>query len=131
VVTDDGESSQNLAKSIAAAITPPLFDGYSVSVMKADAFYGTDILPAHAFFFGCDAPSPSSFDYAKLLFERINLARRPCGIFSSNPKALKYLARTISPSGASIGRPLLAKADAPDAAKLGEWIKGVLEGGSR
>jgi len=127
IVADSEESTQKLATGIAAIIVPPSFDDYSVSILKSDTFYGTDILPVHAFFIGCDLPSPLSFTYVEILFERINLAGRPCGIFSSNPKALRYLSRLMYDSEASVGKPLLAKNGGIDQTKLGEWVKSIIE----
>jgi len=127
IVADDEASTQGLAKKIASIIVPPLFDGYSVSVLKSDTFYGTDILPVHAFFFGCGLPSPSTFTYIEMLFKRINLAGRQCGFFSSSPKALKYLSNTVRVSEAYMGKPLLAKGGKIDDTKLLEWVKKTLE----
>ena len=131
IVTDEEESTQNLAMGIASIIIPPSFDAYSVSVLKSDVFYGTDILPAYAFFLGCGSPSPLSFTYIEILFERINLAGRPCGIFSSNSKTLKYLSRLMRDSQASVGKPLLAKNGEIDGAKLGGWVKSITNLGVR
>jgi len=120
-----------MAKSIADIIASPLFDGYSVSVIKSETFYGTDILPSYAFFIGCETPSPLTFTYVEILFERINLAGRPCGVFSSNAKALRYLSGMVSTSEASLGKPMLAKNGEVDDAKLREWLKGILENGEK
>ncbi|MCL2191162.1 MAG: hypothetical protein FWB79_04160 [Treponema sp.] len=126
IVTDDEEATHDLAAGIASV---PLFEGCSVSVLKSDGFYGTDILPAHAFFLGCGSPSPLSFTYIEILLGRINLAGRACGIFSSNPKALRYLSGVVRDSGAFVGKPLLAKNGVVDGPKLGEWVKTVLKAG--
>ena len=131
IVTDDEISTQELARDIAAVIESPSFDGYSVSVMKSDTFYGTDILPIHAFFLGCGLRSPPSFTYVEILFERINLAGRSCGVFSPNSKALRYLSGVVHTCEASVGKPLLAKNGKIDDAKLREWVKNVLEAGER
>jgi len=127
IVADDETSTQELAQKIAFIITPPVFDGYSVSVLKSDTFYGTDILPIHAFFLGCGLPSPSTFTYIEMLFGRINLAGRACGVFSSNSRALKYLSNIVRASEAPVGKPLLAKNGRVDDAKLREWVKNTLE----
>ena len=129
IVTDDEESTQKLAADIASVIVPPVFEACSVSILKSDVFYGTDILPAHNFFLGCGSPSPLSFTYIEMLFERINLAGRSCGIFSSNPTALKYLYRLLRDSDLFVGRPLLAKNGVVDGARLGEWVKTILKNG--
>jgi len=127
IVTDDEAHSQSLAHDIASVITPPMFENYSVSMIKADQFYGTDILPAHAFFLGCGVPSPMTFTYIEVLMERINFAGWPCGVFSSSPKALKYLSGIVRASEASMGKPLLAKNGEVDEARLCEWVKTILE----
>jgi len=131
IVTDDEIPTQNLAKGIASVMESPSFEGCSVSIMKSDTFYGTDILPAHAFFLGCGVSSPPSFTYIEILFERINLAGRPCGVFSSNSKALRYLSGIVRTSEASIGKPLLAKNGKVDDVKLREWVKNIIESGGK
>jgi len=127
IVTDDETLTQELARKIASVITFPSFGDYSVSVLKSGTFFGTDILPVHAFFLGCSLPSPSTFTYIDMLFRRINLAGRPCGVFSSNSKALRYLSSTVRVSEVSMGRPLLAKDGKTDDARLLEWVKNTLE----
>ena len=128
ILTDGKESPQGIADRIAAS---GALDGCSVATLKADAFYGTDILPAGAFFLGCEAPSPLSFTYIETLFERINLSGRRCGVFSASPKALRYLSGILRDCGASQARPFLAKGGKPDDARLRDWVKSVLGGGKK
>lgn len=129
IVADDGLPTQELAQSIASVIVPPEFSGYSVSILKSDVFYGTDILPAHVFFLGCETPSPPSFSYIEILFDRINLAGRPCGVFSSGSKAIRYLSGLVRGSEASLGKPLLAKNGKMDEARLRAWVRNILAKG--
>ena len=132
IISDDDASVLEVARGISAAVAPPSLEGYSVSARKADAFYGTDMLPAHAFFIGCGSPSPLSFRYVEELLARVNLAGRPCGVFATTPKALDYLRGLVAPCEAVAGKPLLAKGGAIGEASLREWAKSVLEkGGER
>jgi len=87
-----------MAAGIAAALK-----GSKVLIKTASEFKGNDILPAEAFFLGCEKPNPDSFAYLADLLKHINLAGRPCGIFSpGSEKAAKYLAALIHDSEAAL-----------------------------
>ena len=87
IVTDGSEETVKMAAGIAVALK-----GNKVSIKNASEFKGNDILPADAFFVGCEKPKPESFTYLADLLKHINLAGRPCGIFSpGSDKAVKYL----------------------------------------
>jgi hypothetical protein len=98
IVTDGAESTAKIAGDIAIAL-----EGNKVSVKTASGFEGTDLLPADVFFIGCEAPKPASFSYLAELLRHINLAGRPCGVFSSgSEKAAKYLAGLLKDSEAAL-----------------------------
>ena len=131
IITDSAASTQYLAEGIAAAIENGSFSSYSVSILHAEQFSGTDLLPAHAIFLGCEEPKPSSFFYIEELFEHINLAGRLCGIFSVNAKAIKYLSAIVSASETVVSSPLLAKNGTPDAVTIQNWIQNILKQGKQ
>jgi hypothetical protein len=115
---------EELAKNIAAIIAD--YPGCSAAVIRSDCFSGVDLLPACAFFLGCEKPGPSSFSHLEAFLGHVNLAGRFCGIFSSNAKACKYLSSLVRDSEAAAGRPFLAKAGTADRDKLYHWIQGIL-----
>ena len=93
IVTDGTESTAKTAESIAGALK-----GYRVYSLAAKDFKGTHILPADVCFFGTEKPNPPSFSYLSTLLAHINLARRPCGIFSASAEALEYLRGLVGDS---------------------------------
>ena len=98
IITDDSVETAKIAAGIKAALS-----GSTVLVKNASGFRGNDILPADAFFLGCEKPMPDSFVYLADLLKHINLAGRPCGIFSpGSEKAVKYLAGLIKDSEAAL-----------------------------
>ena len=118
VVTDGTESIQLIARSIANELS--LFD---VKTRTADEYKGTDLLPAEVFFIGCENPNPASFNYLSHMLSHINLAGRKCGIFSTNKKALKYLADLIKDSEAFVGKPLFITDAKNHADNVKAWLK--------
>ena len=129
VITDGDPKIQNIAEKIALNIRNPPFAGCLVTVKDAVNFTGTDLLPASVFFIGCQEPKSSMFFYIKDLFDHINLAGRPCGIFSTNTKTLKYLFKMVRPCEASAGKPLLAKNGEADSDVLNKWIHSIIKSG--
>ena len=125
IITDDSAPIRELAENIAAVIGG--FQGYSAAVIPAESFSGSELLPAYAFFLGCEAPGPSSFIYIETLLQHINLAGRPCGIFSTGSKTLKYLSSLIRDSEPAVGKPFLVKGGAADNDKLQGWVHGILK----
>ena len=96
IVTDGSDGTGKMAAGIAAALK-----GNKVLVKSASEFKGNDILPAEVFFLGCEKPNPDSFAYLADLLKHINLAGRPCGVFSpSSEKAVRYLAGLVHDSEA-------------------------------
>ena len=119
IVTDGSGETAKMAASIAAALK-----GNKVAVKTASEFQGNDILPAEAFFLGCEKPKPDSFDYLADLLKHINLAGRPCGVFSpGSEKAAKYLAGLIRDSEATLNpEPLLTGSGT----KVKKWAESVI-----
>jgi hypothetical protein len=108
IVTDGAETTQKMAETIAEALRD-----YTVNLVAAKDFSGTQILPADICFFGAETPNPPSFDYLHNLLEHINLAGRPCGIFSPSEKALEYLRGMVRDSElALLPDPFPAQGDA-------------------
>ncbi|MDR1099717.1 MAG: hypothetical protein LBL28_04475 [Treponema sp.] len=119
IVTDGAASTRELAEQVAGELKE-----YQVLVRVASDFAGTDILPVEAFFLGCEEPAPPSFAYLAELLQHINLAGRPCGVFSpGSEKAAKYLADLVHNCEAAAGKPFVA---ADNKAGLGQWIRTIL-----
>ena len=125
IIIDDAEYSQNMAKTIAGIIETFPEKGYDVSIAAAEKFSATDLLPAKIFFVGCETPKPASFSYIDELMEHINFAGRSCGVFSSDDKAIEYLAAMISNTGASVA--VMPAKEEKTEAKLKAWIQSVIE----
>ena len=121
IVTDDSGETAKMAAGIAAALK-----GNKVTVKAASEFKGNDILPAEAFFLGCENSKPESFVYLEDLFKHINLAGRPCGVFSpGSEKAAKYLAALIRDSEAALNpKPLFSGSEAA----VKKWAQNVISG---
>ena len=120
IVTDGTETVGKVAEELSAALS-----GYQTSIRPAESFEGTDLLPAHIFFLGCEKQNPSSFAYLDQMLQHINLAGRPCGVFSTDKKALKYLSDLIKACGASAGEPLLIKDISTASAEVKKWLATV------
>ncbi len=87
IITD---GSPALGKAV-SAIQEKLGDIRTV-VKKAADFVPVDILPADAYFFGCETPHPASFLELERVLKGINLAGRPCGLFTlASNEAIEYL----------------------------------------
>jgi hypothetical protein len=98
IVTDGASGTEKIAVDIAGALK-----GSKVVSKTASEFAGNDILPADAFFLGCENAAPDSFAYITDLLKHINLAGRPCGVFSSGTKkTASYLAGLVKDSEAAL-----------------------------
>ena len=98
IVTDGTQKITKMAEDIAIALKEN-----TVLIKDASSFNGTDLLPAHVIFLGCEEPSPPSFHYLEDLFKHINLASRLLGIFTSgSEKTVKYLVRMVRDSEATL-----------------------------
>jgi hypothetical protein len=119
IVTDGTDPARKLAEQIAAALA-----GRQVTIRPAESFEGTDLLPASAFFIGCETPNPPSFAYLAEMLAHINLAGRPCGIFSGSAKALKYLSGLVQDSEAALGEPFLV--NEAESSEIRKWVAGIV-----
>ena len=105
IVTDGSVEMAKLAEEITAALK-----GNKVTTKEVSDFKGNDILPADAFFLGCEKPRPAAFAYLADVLKHINLAGRSCGVFTSGSEsAAKYLAGLVKDCEAALNpKPLLA-----------------------
>jgi hypothetical protein len=120
IVTDGAESTQKLGEAIAREL-----EGNQVVIKNPPDLSGTDILPAEAYFWGCESPRPRSFAYLEQLLLHINLAGRPCGIFSPGSRAaIQYLAGLVRDSELILNsEPFLGiKAEG-----IGAWIQKTIK----
>jgi len=120
IITDGSVETAKMAAAIETALK-----GNNVSVKSASEFMGNDILPAEAFFLGCEKPNPGSFTYLEDMLKHINLAGRHCGVFSpGSEKAARYLAGLVKDCEATLNPRYLTAAGAD----LGNWAKSVISG---
>jgi hypothetical protein len=118
IITDGAASTLEIAEQIAADLKD-----CQVLIRAASDFGGTDILPAEVFFLGCEEPDPPSFAYLAELLRHINLAGRPCGVFSpGSARAAEYLAGLVGDCEAALGAPFVA---AEDKAGLKQWVESI------
>jgi len=104
ILTDGAPETEKMAAGIAGALK-----GSKVLAKTASEFAGNDILPADAFFLGCENPAPESFAYITDLLKHINLAGRSCGVFSpGTKKTAGYLAGLVKDCEAALNPELLA-----------------------
>ena len=126
LIVIDGATVEKIADKICAALK-----GYQTVIRKAESFVGTDLLPAQAFFLGCEIPEPASFAYLDQMLQHINLSGRCCGVFSTDSKALKYLSKMVKDSSVSLGEPLLSKDGEVTPGAMKEWTKKILNESSQ
>ena len=120
IITDESVETAKIAAGIKTALK-----GNKILVKSASEFRGNDILPADVFFLGCEKPNPDSFTYLKDVLKHINLAGRPCGIFSpGSEKAVKYLAGLVKDCEAALNPEYLAGSGTD----TGIWAKKVVSG---
>jgi hypothetical protein len=125
IITDNTPAIKTVTEKI-AGIFGDSFENYTFSSISAEQFSATDLLPADAFILGCEMPKPPLFVYIEDLFEHINLAGRPCGIFSTNTRSIKYLSNLVRASEAALKRPFLVKNNVPDNNKLQNWVQSII-----
>ena len=119
ILTDGSEGTVTMAAQIAAVLK-----GNKVSVKTASEFRGNDLLPADAFFLGCEKSGPDSFAYLADLLKHINLAGRPCGVFSpGSEKTARYLAALLRDSEAALNPSLFF---AGSGAAVDDWAQNVI-----
>jgi len=119
IITDESKETSEMAAGIAEAL-----GDNEVSIKCVTEFKGNDLLPADAFFLGCEKPKPESFAYLEDLLLHINLAGRPCGVFSPGDEAAaKYLAALVHDSEAALHpKPFLSPADG----EIKNWSQNVI-----
>jgi hypothetical protein len=93
IVTDGTESTGKTAEAIASHLV-----NHKVISVKGADFQGTHLLSASICFFGAENPNPPSFSYLHKVLAHINLAGRPCGIFSGSQKTADYLCAMVHDS---------------------------------
>jgi hypothetical protein len=113
------ESTQRMAEQIETALT-----GCKVVNIPANDFSGTDILPADVCFFGCESPDPPSFAHLEEVLRHINLAGRPCGLFSpESGRVLEYLSGIVRDSELALhAEPLFSSG----AGRIKHWVKDLI-----
>jgi hypothetical protein len=126
IIADNGDVTRSVAKNIAAVFGITPFANWSAAVISAKDFAPTRLLSANAFLLGCDKPEPPEFTDIKVLFKHINLAGRPCGVFSPQAKAIKYLSGLVRDSEAVLGNPLVVNKGAPGSRILQKWVGGII-----
>jgi hypothetical protein len=91
ILTDGAPGTEKMAADISG-----MLKGNRVVTKTISEFAGNDILPADAFFLGCENPAPESFAYITDLLKHINLAGRSCGVFSPGTRrTVGYLAGLV------------------------------------
>jgi hypothetical protein len=126
IISDDGAVTGGVAKNIAAVLGTAPFADWSAAVISAKNFSPTMLLSAKAFLLGCEKPEPLEFTDIKALFKHINLAGRPCGVFSPQLNAIKYLSGLVRDSEAALGSPLVVDKGVVDSRKLKKWLGGII-----
>ena len=122
IIIDGSEETAKMAAEIVTALEDNI-----VAVKTASEFKGNDILPAEAFFLGCEHPKPDSFAYLTDLLKHINLAGRPCGVFSpGSTKAAEYLSALVHDSEATLNQEPLFSGSGGDIVK--KWAKNIVLG---
>ena len=118
ILTDGAPNTEKMAVDIAGTLK-----GSKVLAKTASEFAGNDILPADAFFLGCENPAPESFAYITDLFKHINLAGRTCGVFSpGTKKTAGYLAGLVKDCEAVLN-PEFLTGTSPD---VKNWARNVI-----
>ena len=121
IITDDSAEIVKMAAGLAAALK-----GSKVTVKSASGFRGNDLLPAEVLFLGCEKPNPESFAYLSDVLKHVNLAGRPCGVFSSgSEKAVKYLAGLAKDCEAALNPEFLLSGSGKN---ISGWAKKVVQG---
>ena len=121
IITDGSGETAKIAAEIVTVL-----EGNNVAVKTASKFKGNDILPAQAFFLGCEKPEPDSFAYLTDLLKHINLAGRTCGVFSpGSEETTKYLAALVCDSEAALNPKQLFAASG---VAVKDWAQTVVSG---
>jgi len=98
IVIDTADSTRGMADAMALALTPP----WKAVVMPAEQFDVTQLLASDAFFIGAESPNPPCFSQLSTVLAHINLAGRPCGVFSSSKGAADSVRGILRDSEAAL-----------------------------
>jgi hypothetical protein len=93
IVIDGAESTRKMAVAIAEVL-----ENFIIVSVTANEFSGTHILSADICFFGSETSNPPSFTCLDAILHHINLAGRPCGVFSSSASGAEYLQNMVHDS---------------------------------
>jgi hypothetical protein len=126
IISDNGAVTRGVAENIAAILGAAPFAGWSAAVVSAKDFSPPMLLSASAFLLGCEKPDLPDFMPVKDLFKHINLAGRPCGVFSPRANAVTYLSGLVRDSEAALGVPLVVDKGALGGRKLHKWVGGII-----
>lgn len=125
ILVDDSDIIKDVGRQLAVHLAPA-----HVAIVDAVDFAATDMLPADAYFFGCKEPHPARFSEVERVLKGINLAGRPCGLFTlSSKSAIEYLRSiTLDAELAVFSEPLLYEVLPPEdrAARVKSWVQSVL-----
>jgi hypothetical protein len=128
IIADCGAVTRRVVENIKAILGRAPFADWSAAVVSVKDFSPTMLLSAHAFLLGCEKPESPEFTGIKIFFKHINLAGRPCGVFSPQTNAIKYLKGLVRDSEAALGNPLVVNKGAADSRKLQKWVGGIIGG---
>ncbi len=119
IVIDGSEKIRRIATSLAER-----FKGKKVVLMEGADFAATDLLPAETILIGCEHPRPATFTELERVLKGINLAGRPCGLFSlASNEAIGYLRDIVRDSDLHIAaEPYLAERSDD----IGSWTAEIL-----
>jgi hypothetical protein len=97
IIIDGSDSIREMAESISGALS-----GVKTVIMAADEFDVTQLLAASVCFLGMESPNPPNFSFINKVFTHINLAGRPCGVFSHSKEAAAYMGKIIHDTEAAL-----------------------------
>jgi hypothetical protein len=121
IVTDGAESMRKMAADIAAALK-----NFTLVSVTASEFSGTHILSADICFFGSETSNPPSFTTLNTILHHINLAGKPCGVFSNSAGGAEYLRNMVHDSELAL-YPVVLMEGKDDAKKWTETILAQLK----
>jgi hypothetical protein len=117
IIIDGVDSTRKMAEAIAGVLNP-----METAIMSADEFDVTKLLAADVFFLGAENPDPPCFSFINKVLAHINLASRPCGVFSPSKEAAAYLSGIVHDAETALcPEPFLGEGD------VKAWSKKVLE----
>jgi hypothetical protein len=126
IILDNGAVTRKVTENIAAILGTAPFENWSAAVTSVKDFSPTMILSANAFLLGCEKPELPEFTGVKELLKHINLAGRPCGVFSSQAGAVKYLSGLVHDSEAALGSPFVVEKGEVDGRKVKKWVGSII-----